>query len=126
MKYLLKGNRLPRFYTYESINKEMDEADVSVLGIGNNTEVAKILWDIATGEVVMVVELHGHNIVRLYENGTLRLFDCGFKTKVTKSRMNAALMGIGKHLVVVNRQPKVYEIATGSYESYFDGMVVSK
>lgn len=126
MKYLMKGNRLPNSYTFNSLSMAMDEADVSVIGVGNKTEASKILYDSGTGEVVIEIQLHGHTVVRLYENGTLRLFDCGFFTKTTKKRMNAALMGIGKHLVAVNRRTKIYTISTGDFEKYFDGMVVSK
>lgn len=37
------------------------------------------------------VELHGHVIAEIYATKQLRLSDCGFQTKTTKSRLNAIL-----------------------------------
>ena len=46
------------------------------------------------GTVVSVVKLHGHKIAEIGDT-FIRLFDGGYQTTTTKSRLNAILKGFG-------------------------------
>jgi len=58
-----------------------------------NTEVinSELVID---GSIVSVVKLHGHKIAVIGDN-FIQLFDGGFQSATTKSRLNAILKGFG-------------------------------
>jgi len=129
MKCYLKGNRNPRSYHFKGLVEAISESG-NPIQLGRNTTAELFLPSWPTrynrSEREITVRLHDHPIIRLYPNGVVRLFDCGLKTKTTKSRMDAALQGIGYRLVAINRKWKIYEIATGIYADYFDGITVAE
>lgn len=127
MKSFLHGNRLPRSYTYHDVEEVLCLVE-NPMQLGRNTTATFYMPSQPHGrhERVICVRLHGHPIVSLYDNETVYLHSRGMKNKVTKARMDAALQGIGYRLVAVNRKWKIYEIATGTYIDYFDGIMVAK
>lgn len=135
MRYLLKGNRLPFSYTYAELLAAFDEVVkdnpqivVPQLGIGNNTvarlEIRPRDRGRIRGRECIIVRHHSTDIMWLWPDKQIGIDLYGFNTKTTKSRVTAALRGIGKTFVTINRQRKIYTIATGEYEFYKDGMLV--
>lgn len=131
MRYLIKGNRLPFSYNYADLDARFDDlveespqVVVPQLGIGNKT-VARLEWEIDdVDDEFIIVRLHNTDIMNLWPNGSIMVDTGEWNTKITRNRINAALRGIGKLLVVVNRKLKIYTIATGEYADYHDGMLV--
>ena len=129
-KYLLPGNRLPRFYTYEQVVDGLDDTFRGPLGyelgLGPNT----IAWWERTNimPAPVVVAFRNDQILRLYERGMVKLIG-DYDKKYSRSairRMDAALQGIGKRLINHGGRWKIYTIATGEWEDYKKGMVITK
>ena len=58
-----------------------------------NTQVINVELE-SNGSIVSVVKLHGHKIAVIGDN-FIQLFDGGWQTATTKSRLNAILKGFG-------------------------------
>ena len=58
-----------------------------------NTQVINVELE-SNGSIVSVVKLHGHKIAVIGDT-FIQLFDGGFKSATTKSRLNAILKGFG-------------------------------
>jgi len=77
---------MPALSKYSNLHdwKSADKAlgDNNSLVIGNNTELIRV----SGGDIV--VELHGHRIVRYETSGDVRIHSQGYETSTTKDRLN--------------------------------------
>lgn len=129
VKSFLPSNRNPRSYTWEHVQDALiEKGEPDAFGyphvrLGNETTAE---WKNLNPLYTITVRLKKSEIIRLYSDGTIWLNDRGYKTKMTKQRMDAALQGIGKRLLSREDRGgwKIYTISNGEYADYWNGMVV--
>jgi len=130
MKTLEKNNRLPAVYSYEVLSEHLIAAHLEfgedVIGVGNNTTAR---WDdedvTQPDEFCILITLHDTVVCRMYRS-VVQLNSGGYKSKTTKDRMDRALKPLGLRMTTIYKNWYVYNVTTGAYVEYFDGMVVSK
>lgn len=99
---------------YQSAERALNGSDSKV--IGNNTELVRR----PNGDIV--VELHGHGVVKYRQDGRVQVSSAGYKTTTTKDRINRYTPSSFK---VVQRQGRWYAKGRGPEKTEFrDGMEV--
>ena len=88
-----------------------------------NTEVANFTCG-ATGRLGSIVKLHGNKIAEIYNNSIV-LFDGGWQTVTTKSRLNAILHEFSTGTGVVQRNFEWFLAYKNLKEDFVSGMEVA-
>ena len=88
-----------------------------------NTEVANFTCG-ATGRLCSIVKLHGNKIAEIYNNSVV-LFDGGWQTVTTKSRLNAILDEFAAGTGVIQRNYEWFLTYKNLKEDFVSGMEVA-
>lgn len=98
---------------YSSAERALGDRNSKV--IGNNTELVKR----PSGNIV--VELHGHGIVKYMPNGTTKVSSAGYQTSTTKDRLNRYTPS---NVSVVQRDYEWYLKKGSRKQKFQDGMTI--
>ena len=72
------------------------------------------------------VFLHGHKIASIdYSNRKVRLSSCGWRTNITKARLNAILTALRADGYIRQEQKRWQICGTNGYYKFYDGFEVS-
>jgi hypothetical protein len=70
------------------------------------------------------VMLHGHHIATILET-SIELYNCGYKTKTTKSRLNAILKEHGNGACVYQKDFEWFVVDNGNTIPFTEGMILN-
>lgn len=130
--------------TYDDLFAKLVEKEgLERVFVGNHTYVEWLrddyIGNYSNDEGFIAMTFHDTKVVNFLDSETVQLFDGGYMTKSTASRLDWALLPLGYRCATRNEPGtgrvrwgesyakfKIYSIKTGIYHDYIEGMIVER